>query len=154
MSTDERAPDLLQELYSTGLMVALLVDIELERAGVPTQLFSFRGWVSILQPVTPGRLGLETGLPATTIRDHVRRLVERGDVERVANPADGRSYHLVLTRKGTRLARRGWRAVVAAHERVAAHLERPIAEHIATARELRRAVRLAVEEARLESVRR
>ncbi len=154
MSTDERAPDVLQELYSTGLMVGLLVDIELERAGVPTQLFSFLGWVSILQPVTPSRLGLETGLPATTIRDHVRRLVERGDVERVANPADGRSYHLVLTRKGTRLARRGWPAVVAAHERVAAHLERPIAEHIATARELRRAVRLAVEEARLESVRR
>jgi hypothetical protein len=141
VSTDERAPDVLQELYSTGLMVGLLVDIELERAGVPTQLFSFLGWVSILQPVTPGRLGLETGLPATTIRDHVRRL-------------DGRSYHLVLTRKGTRLARRGWPAVVAAHERVAAHLERPIAEHIATARELRRAVRLAVEEARLESVRR
>ncbi len=59
MSTDERAPDLLQELYSTGLMVGLLVDIELERAGVPTQLFSFLGWVSILQPVTPSRLGLE-----------------------------------------------------------------------------------------------
>ena len=133
-------------------MVGLLVDIELERAGVPTQLFSFlRGWVSILQPVTPSRLALETGPPAPTIRDHVRRLVERGDVERAANPADGRSYHLVLTRRGTRLARRGWPAVVAAHERVAAHLERPTAEHIATARALRRAVRLAVDEARLES---
>ena len=72
-------------------MVGLLVDIELERAGVPAQLFSFLGWVSILQPVTPSRLAVETGLPSTTIRDHVRRLVERGDVERVANPADGRS---------------------------------------------------------------
>ena len=148
----ERPPDFLQELYSTGLMVGLLVDLELERVGVPTQLFSFLGWVSVLQPVTPGRLAAETGLPATTIRDHVRRLVERGDVERTANPDDGRSYHLVLTAKGRRLADRGWPAVVAAHERIAANLDRPVAEHLAAARDLRRAVRLAVEAARLDAV--
>ena len=37
-----------------------------------------------------------------------------------------------------------------AHERIAAHLERPVGEHLGMARALRRAVRLAVEEARLE----
>ena len=37
---------LLQELYSTGLLVGLLVDEELEAAGVSPQLFSFLGWVS------------------------------------------------------------------------------------------------------------
>ena len=150
----EQAPDLLQELFSTGLLVGLLVDLELEQVGVSPQLYSFLGWVATLQPVTPTRLAAETGLPATTIRDNIRRLVERGDVRRARNPADGRSYHLVLTVQGTRLIRRGWPAVAAALERVAGHLDRPAAEHLELAREMRRAVRLAVEDARLVPVRR
>jgi MarR family transcriptional regulator, 2-MHQ and catechol-resistance regulon repressor len=143
---EPRPPDLLQELYSTGLLVGMLVDEELEKAGVPQQLFSFLGWVATLQPVTPGRLAAETGLPPTTIRDYVRRLVARGDVRRTPNAADGRSYLLVLTPKGERVAERGWPAVVAAHGRIARHLERPAAEHLASARELRRAVQHALAE--------
>jgi DNA-binding MarR family transcriptional regulator len=143
----QRDADLLQEVYSTGLLVGLLVDEELERAGVPLQLFSFLGWVSRLQPATPSTLAAETGLPPTTIRDYVRRLVERGDVRRVPNPSDGRSYQLVLTRKGQALSSRGWPAVVAAFSRVARHLERPAAEHLAASRELRRAVKQALAEA-------
>ena len=135
---------LLQELYSTGLLVGLLVDEELEAAGVSPQLFSFLGWVSTLQPVTPGALAAETGLPATTIRDYVRRLVERGDVRKVVNPADGRSYHLVLTPKGKRLAHRGWPAVLEAFRRLARQLERPAGEHLASAQELRRALKHAI----------
>ena len=83
-------------------------------------------------------------MPPTTIRDYVRRLVERGDVRKVANPADGRSYHLVLTAKGKRLADRGWPAVVAAFTRLAPHLGRPAAAHLASVRELRRALRIAL----------
>lgn len=143
---DEYDADLLQELYSTGLLVGLLVDEELEKAGVPQQLFSFLGWVSRLQPVTPSVLAAETGLPPTTIRDYIRRLVERGDVRKVPNPADGRSYHLVLTRKGQTVSNRGWPAVVAAYERVTGHLDRPAAEHLAVMRELRHAVKEALAE--------
>jgi DNA-binding MarR family transcriptional regulator len=141
-----RRPDLLQEIYSTGLLVGLLVDDELAKAGVPQQLFSFLGWVATLQPVTPGALARETGLPPTTIRDYVRRLVERGDVARVRNPDDGRSYHLVLTRQGQKLADRGWPAVVAALDRLTRHLERPAGEHLAAARALRRAAKQALAE--------
>ena len=146
MSAREREADLLQELYSTGLLVALLVDRELARAGVSRPLFSFLGWVSTLQPVTPGTLAAETGLPPTTIRDYIRRLVQRGDVRRVPNPSDGRSYFLVLTPKGQRIAHRGWPAVLAAYARVVRHLERPAAEHLTAARELREAVKQALAE--------
>ena len=139
--------ELLQEVYSTGLLVGLLVDEELAKAGVSRELYSFLGWITTLQPVTPGALASETGLPPTTIRDHVRRLVERGDVRRTPNPADGRSYFLVLTPKGQRLIDSGWPAVVAAYERVARQLERPAAEHLAPMRDLRRAVKLALAEA-------
>jgi DNA-binding MarR family transcriptional regulator len=142
----KREPDLLQELYSTGLLVGMLVDEELERIGVPQQLFSFLGWVASLQPVTPGTLAAETGLPPTTIRDYVRRLVARGDVRKTPNPTDGRSYFLVLTPRGQRVADRGWPAVVAAHGRIAAHLDRPPADYLASARELRRAVQQALAE--------
>ena len=137
---------LLQELYSTGLLVGLLVDEELEKAGVLNQLFSFFGWIVELEPVTPGALAAETGLPPTTIRDYIRRLVERGDVRKVPNPDDGRSYHLVLTPQGRDVARRGWPAVVAAFERIDRYLERPAAEHVTVARELRRAVKRALAE--------
>jgi DNA-binding MarR family transcriptional regulator len=143
---DVRDADLLQELYSTGLLVGLLVDEELERAGVPLALFSFLGWIARLQPVTPGLLAAETGLPATTIRDYVRRLRERGDVRKIPNPKDGRSYHLVLTPKGQNLADRGWPAVLAAYNRVARYLERPPGEHLIASRELRTAVKQALTE--------
>jgi len=143
-TSHRRDPDILQELYSTGILVGLIVDEELEKAGVPQQLFSFLGWVATLQPVTPGRLVAETGLPPTTIRDYVRRLTARGDVRKRRNPADGRSYLLVLTPKGQRVADRGWPAVVAAHERIAANLDHPLTEYLAAARQLRRAVQGAL----------
>ena len=141
-----RDEDLLQELYSTGILVGLLVDTELGKIGVPDRLFSFIGWVTRLEPVTPGTLAAETGLPPTTIRDHVRRLVSAGVARKVPNPADGRSYHLVLTAKGRSIADRGWPAVVAAFERLDRHLERPARDHLAAMRELREAVRLALAE--------
>ena len=113
---------------------------------MPQQLFSFLGWVATLEPVTPGTLVAETGLPPTTVRDYVRRLTSRGDVRKIPNPDDGRSYFLVLTAKGRRVAERGWPAVVAAHERLARHLRRPPAEQLAVASELRRALRDALAE--------
>lgn len=136
----------MQDVYSAGVLVGLLVDEELAKAGVSDQLFSFLGWIARLQPVTPGTLAAETGLPPTTIRDYVRRLVERGDARRTRNPSDGRSYHLVLTPKGTRRATGGWPAVVAAYARLERYLERPASEHRAAARELRSAARRALEE--------
>ncbi len=117
---------------------------ELEAAGVTPELFSFLGWVYRLQPVTPGELAAETGMPATTVRDYVRRHVERGDVRKAANPADGRSYHLVMTPKGRRLADRGWTAVLAAFERLEPGLTQPAAEYLASVEELRHALKVAL----------
>ena len=125
-----RDAELMQEAYSAGVLVALLVEEELEAVGVPHQDFSFLGWVYSLQPVTPGRLSAETGLPPTTIRD-------------------GRSYYLMLTPKGRRLMDRGWPAVVAAFARLDPHLDRPAAEYVVSVRKLRDALRQAVAEPRL-----
>jgi MarR family 2-MHQ and catechol resistance regulon transcriptional repressor len=146
VSRDERNADLLQEAFTAGVLVGMLVDEELAKVGIPQHLFSFLGWVSRLQPVTPSALAAETGLPPTTIRDYVRRLVERGDVRKTPNPSDGRSYYLVLTKKGQTVSNRGWPAVVASYRRIARYLERPAGEHLTTARELRHAVKQALAE--------
>jgi DNA-binding MarR family transcriptional regulator len=142
---DDREPelnaDLLQEVFSAGTLVELLVTEELRAAGVTPQLFSFLGWIAMLQPVTPGALAAETGMPATTIRDSIRRLAERGDVRKVPNPADGRSYHLVLSARGQRLMDRGWPAVKTAFTRLAVHLEREPADYLDAVRELRAALK-------------
>ena len=144
MNRTEREAHLLQELYSTGLLVELLVERELAAAGVPAEQFSFLGWIAALQPVTPGELAAETGMPPTTIRDNVRRLVERRLVHKRPNPSDGRSYHLVLSPQGTRLTERGWPAVVRAYEQVAEHLDRPASDVIDGVRAARRGLRQAL----------
>lgn len=139
---------LLQELYSAAVLVELLVGEELRAAGVQPQLFSFLGWIAFLEPVTPGRLAGETGMPPTTIRDYIRRLVERGDVRKTANADDGRSYLLVLTPKGRRLVDRGRPAVAAAFARLRPQLTRPGDEHLVAVEELRRGLKEALARSR------
>jgi DNA-binding MarR family transcriptional regulator len=131
---------LLQEAYSAGLLIEVLVNAELRAGGVDPQLFSFLGWVRRLEPVTPGALAAETGMPATTIRDHLRRLTERGQIVRVPNPADGRSYLVELTADGRRVMDRGRPLVGAVFERVEPHLARPAEEYVERSRELRQAL--------------
>lgn len=140
----ERDAALLQELYTAGSLVNLLVTEELARAGVPAELFSFLGWIRNLQPVTPGQLAAETGLPPTTIRDYIRRSRELGTVRKRANPDDGRSYLLELSAHGHRLMDRGWPAVQKAFLRLQPHLDRPAADYIESVRELRAALRTSL----------
>jgi DNA-binding MarR family transcriptional regulator len=137
---------ILQEVYSTGALMAVLVNQELIAAGVPPQHFSFLGWVAVLEPVTPGSLAAEYGMPPTTIRDYVRDLVERGDVRKLPNPADGRSYLLELTAQGRRLSERGRPCLERAYARLEPHLVRPPRDYIDRAVELRAALRAALAE--------
>jgi len=144
MNRLERDAALLQELYTAGTLVNLLVTEELESAGVPAELFSFLGWIRNLQPVTPGRLAAESGLPPTTIRDYVRRSTQLGTVRKRPNPEDGRSYLLELSAHGRRLMDRGWPAVQKAFLRLEPHLERPAGEYLESVNELRAGLRRAL----------
>ena len=138
-----RRAALMQEAYTAGQLVNVLVTRELDAVGVSPQDFSFLGWIAQLQPVTPGRLAAETGLPATTIRDHIRRSVGRGMLLKKRNPDDGRSYYLVLSAEGTRLMDRGWPAVIAAYARLEPRLDDP-ARYLDAMRELRAALKQVV----------
>ena len=135
----------MQEAYTAGQLVNVLVLRELESVGVPAQDFSFLGWIAQLQPITPGGLVAETGLPATTIRDHIRRSVGRGMLLKKPNPDDGRSYYLVLSTEGNRLMDRGYPAVIAAYARLEPQLDDP-ARYLEAVRELRAALKQVVAE--------
>lgn len=135
---------LLQEVYSAGSLVASLVNAELRAGGVAPELFSFLSWVRLLEPVTPGTLAAETGIPPTTIRDYLRRLSKRGDIVRRPNPRDGRSYLVKLTPRGRRLVDRGAPIVGAVFRRVEPHLPRPADEYAERARELRQGLAAVV----------
>jgi DNA-binding MarR family transcriptional regulator len=137
---------LLQESYTVAGLVSALVSAELDEAGVPSQLFSLLGWITLLEPVTPARLTAETGIPTTTLRDYLRLLVERGDVERRPNEADRRSYLVVTTEQGRGLADRGIPAVLRAEEAVVAGLPGDGKEHLARVLELKEAVKGALAE--------
>ncbi|MET0561934.1 MAG: MarR family transcriptional regulator, partial [Gaiellaceae bacterium] len=117
-----------------------LVNEELRNGGVDPQLFSFLSWVRLLEPVTPGTLAAETGIPPTTIRDYLRRLRERGDLVRLPNEQDGRSYLVKLTPRGRGLVDRGAPLVGAVFQRVEPYLPRPVEEYAERARELREAL--------------
>ena len=140
-----RSAALMQELYTAGQLVNVLVSKELEAVGVPAHDFSFLGWIAQLQPVTPSRLAAETGLPATTIRDYIRRGLERGTLRKEPNPQDGRSYHLVLSPAGTRLMERGYPAVIAAYVRLQPRLDGSD-RYLETVRDLRAALKQIVAE--------
>ena len=77
-----------------------LASRELLAAGVDPDEYGFLSFVGTLQPVTRTRLAQATGMPRTTLRDALRRLIDRGHVVEESNPRDGRSTLLVLTPAG------------------------------------------------------
>ena len=68
--------------------------------GVDTDFYGTLSVIGALGPLTPSEVAERTGTPLTTVSDRLRRMVADGDVERVANPGDGRSHLVRLTAEG------------------------------------------------------
>lgn len=83
----------------SGLMSGLLDDM---LAGTELNGDDF-GMYSLLRrygPATPTQVHRWTGLRATTVSAHLKRLEKRGHVVRTPNPSDGRSHEIGLTKAG------------------------------------------------------
>jgi DNA-binding MarR family transcriptional regulator len=76
------------------------------------------------EAVSPTSMAEALGMPLTTVAEHVRSMEDRGHVRRMSNPADGRSYLLVLTAAGLRAHREANALFEAAYERFLAELPR------------------------------
>jgi DNA-binding MarR family transcriptional regulator len=102
---------IINELGSASRFAHELAALELRQAGVVPSEYGFLSFVGSLQPVTRTKLTEATGLRRTTVRDVVKRLIDRGHVMEVPNPKDGRSTLLVLTPDGREIYDRGQPAI-------------------------------------------
>jgi DNA-binding MarR family transcriptional regulator len=115
---------------------------EFERAGLAPHAIGVLQLIWINEPVTPTQLERITGMRPTTLRDRVNELIERGEVRRVPNPADGRSQLLETTAAGDRAAddariafRKAWTRIERRLGRSLADFDPPIEELLHALRE-------------------
>ena len=131
MASDER---LLRGAIFSELAIAArygeeLTAAELRAAGVDPAEYGPLSFIGVTQPVTRTRLAQVTGWRRTTLRDVLRRLIERGHVEERANPDDGRSTLLTLTPAGQDVFDRGKPAFHRALGRLDEALDNRLDEH-------------------------
>ena len=109
--------------------VSQLVERHLEPVGVPGYLLALVTHIRDHAPVTPSGVAAASGIPLTTLRDNIRRLVDRGLARRIPNPDDARSYLLELTPAGLAMTKAADPALLEAYLAVEARLPRPLAEY-------------------------
>jgi DNA-binding MarR family transcriptional regulator len=81
-------------------MAERVVARHLEQAGVSGEQLALLSLIATEEPITPTALAAEMGVPLTTLADALRRLDNRGELERLPNPADQRSHLLTLSDEG------------------------------------------------------
>lgn len=135
---------LLLKAGTTSQLVGRIVEAQLEPVGIPAYLLAVLTHIRDLEPVSPSRVSAASGMPATTLRDNIERLVDRGLARRVPNPDDGRSYLLVPTPRGIEVAEAAGAALHAAYLALEAELPRPRGEYEVLLDELNAALRAIV----------
>ena len=95
-----------------------VIQREFEAEGVSPANWGLLVHVGSRGRMTPSELAAETGVRATTVRDQVQALAERGSLRRVDNPLDARSYFVTLTAQGRREVERGVAASARAREAI------------------------------------
>jgi len=126
VTTDRR---LFLTLYTAFQYVGGIVERQLAAVGLPSHLFGLISHVDRRAPVSPSEISAASGVPMTTLRDNIQRLVDRGLATREPNPEDARSYLLALTRKGRLLTRAADPALLEAYLALEERLPRPLDEY-------------------------
>ena len=127
MSTPPSRPrGLLINVWIAGELVSALLARNLVEEGVHSDFYGTLSVIGVWGPLTPSDLAERTGTPLTTVSDRLRRMVEDGDVERIAHPDDGRSHLVRLTTEGDARWRQGWPALQRTIDLIAANLDTPI----------------------------
>ena len=120
---------LFLQLATASQYVGQVIDRELEEIGHPSYLLALLTHIRDHAPVTPSKLSAASGMPMTTLRDNIQRLVDRRLVRRVTNSDDGRSYLLVLTPAGKRTIQAADPALLRAYLAVERRLGRPLEDY-------------------------
>src|SRR5215212_312195 len=114
---------------TTAQYVGQIVDERLRPVGIPGFLLALLTHVRDNAPVSPSTVSLAAGVPATTLRDNIQRLVDRRLVRRIPHPDDRRSYLLVLTRRGEAVTHAAGAALLDAYVALEQRLRLPLDEY-------------------------
>lgn len=134
-------PGFFLEVYIVAQLVARIVALAGEPTGLTASEQAIHSSIGVLGSVTPTELSRRLGVAATTLSATIRQLVERGEIRRVRNPNDGRSYVLQPTARGRRTHERTALGRTAASERVRARLGPDADDVLAALRRLEEALR-------------
>ena len=142
-------PDLrlFLDVAASAPRVGQLLDRRLAPLGLPAYLLGVITHIRDHAPVTPSGISDASGVPLTSLRDNIQRLVDRRLVRRVPNPADGRSYLVELTARGEAMLQAADPAVLDAYLAVERRLPRPLDYYQAAVAELNQALDGALAEA-------
>ena len=107
MASDGRGPakNVLVDVWLISTLASSLVEASLTDSPMSADEFAVYGLIVDLGPLTAADLARATGLPPTTLSGVLARCERRGEIERVANPADRRSALLRLTARGVEVYR-------------------------------------------------
>jgi len=134
---------LLLKAATTSGYVGQLVERNLRPLGLPAFLLPTLVHIRDREPVAPSEISTAAGVPMTTLRDNVQRLVDRKLVRRTPNPADGRSYLLRLTPRGRAVTEAANDALLDTYLALEYHLPRPLAIYERALDELNRSLEAA-----------
>ena len=98
---------IVSELLVAGRYALEFSNRELRADGIDPAEYGPLSFIGVMQPVTRTKLTQATGLPRTTQRDVIKRLLDAGHVREVPNPRDGRSTLLELTPAGQAIFDKG-----------------------------------------------
>ena len=94
----QRGPFLLA--FAIGQQLRALLARALAEAPLTSDEFAVYSVLFLTGPTTPTRLAGDLGMPASTMSHYLRRMSERGHLDRRTNPGDGRSSLVILTADG------------------------------------------------------
>ena len=128
LAQQNQPASMLIELSVANALASQLFDRELARVGLPLIQAGLLTLVSMHGPTTTTRLVFQTGLASTTLRERLQGLESEGYVERLPNPADGRSRLIGVTPKGKTYLRRIVAVLARVEDDIGAAMGTPIEE--------------------------
>ena len=91
---------MLFEVFAASRAVGDLVAAALDGSPLTPEEYAIYSVLFDEGPHAPTELARRSGMPATSMSNFVRAMRERGHAERSPDPADRRSYRIVLTAAG------------------------------------------------------
>jgi DNA-binding MarR family transcriptional regulator len=138
-------PGLLLQPVVLSQLAGRLVDEVIAGSEVVGVEFAVASWLGARGEATPTELSRDLGMAPTTLSAVIDRLARKGQVRRVPNPDDRRSYLLRLTARGRATNARNSARFAAVIARVRAELEREEEDVLETMRALEAALRRALD---------